>query len=52
MGGDNRGDNRGDNNGGKGKGFSGTYIKDTWKKTKGIGSRWEVGMGENGDNCT
>ena len=41
---------------GKGEGFSGTSIKDTWTKPKGgrIKGRkrgW-LGWGQNGDNCT
>ena len=45
---------------GKGEGFSGTSIKDTWTKPKGVGSRvgnvdgWgsREWWRENGDNCT
>ena len=46
----------------KGEGFSGTCIKDTWTKPKGLGSRvggtgeWSGQRGEwlggNVDNCT
>ena len=44
----------------KGKGFSGTCIKDTWTKPKGVGLRsggggdwgWGQWCGENGDSCT
>ena len=46
----------GGDNGGKGEGFSGTTIKETWTKPKGHsieGERWGwLGKGENGDNCT
>ena len=42
--------------GGKGEGFSGTSIKDTWTKPKGgriKGRKWGwLGWGQNGDNCT
>ena len=45
--------------GGKGAGFSGTCIKDTWTKPKGVESRVRSGDGwvggewkGNGDNCT
>ena len=46
--------------GGKGEGFSGTCIKDTWTKPKGTGSKVGSGdglggeewWGENGDKCT
>ena len=50
----------GGNGFGKGKGFSGACIKDTWTKSKedrSKGGKWEwpgggiVGEG-NGDNCT
>ena len=34
--------------GGKGEGFSGTSIKDTWKKPKGAGSRVGSGVGWGG----
>ena len=45
---------------GRGRWFSGTCIKDTWTKPKGVGLRegggdgWGGGekWGENGDNCT
>ena len=51
-----RGEVGGDNGGGKGKGFSGTTIKDTWTKPKQgriKGGRWGwLGWGQNGDNCT
>ena len=41
----------------KGEGFSGTCIKDTWTKPKGVGSRvgwlgWGELWRESGDNCT
>ena len=54
-----RGERGGDYRG-KGEGFAGRIIKDTWTKPKGVGSRvgcgdgWRGGLwwGENGDKCT
>ena len=48
------------NKGEKWEGFSGTSIKDTWTKPKGVGSRLDGGDGwgggqwwsKSGDNCT
>ena len=47
--------------GGKGEGFPGTTIKDTWTNPRGLVSEegggdgwvwWGEWWGENGDNCT
>ena len=41
----------GGNGEGKREGFSGTSIKDTWKKPKGVGSRVGSGDGLGGGEC-